>query len=621
MSIVPLSKVTLYGTLPEREAVLAALQRMGCLHLLDLTTKSGEAINAKKRGQSERNEVAEAIRFLASAPKINPRQRTHYDPDQTVLSLARSILGLQQRIEEWQDQADQLQQQIESLEPWGDYRLLPAEQLGGQRLWFYRVPQPELPQLQQQPNAWQLIGQDEEGAAVVVVSIDRSELPWEDLELPDRPLTELRRERELIENKLESAHWQRLEQTHWLELLQQDLAATDDCLERLAAAHQTLTEEQLFVLQAWAPQPTLPALQAFAGQQRLALTVSSPAEDEQPPTLLQNPAAVAGAEEAVTFYMTPAYRAWDPTWIMFISFTVFFAMIVSDAAYGLVYGLGLGLVWRRLSGTETLRRLRNLFLALVLATIGWGVLAGSYFGTTPTGLAAAQLQVEGQPLLTHKDAMMMLSLGIGVSHLVLANLITAWQNRGQSVAWSAVGWALGIAGGYVLGLFNTANTKASQWLAETWGQGTETFQPALKQIGWSGLIGGLALILLFSSRRPLWSRRPSDWGWRLVDGLLGLTNVTKAFGDTLSYLRLFALGFASAQLAVTFNNMAVDLYGIPGIGLVLAGLVLLFGHGVNLALGIMGGVVHGLRLNCIEFFNWSLTEEGQPFRAFRKKAT
>ena len=456
---------------------------------------------------------------------------------------------------------------------------------------------------------------------MVVIAPDRPDLPWEDVELPGRPLSELRREWEATLNEQESCHWQRIEQTHWLTRLQQDLAATDDRLERQTAAFQTLVQQPIFVLQAWAPQTALSALQNFAEERKLALTVGDPSDEEHPPTLLQNPAAVAGAEDAVTFYMTPAYRAWDPTWIMFVSFTVFFAMIVSDAAYGLIYGLGLGLVWRRLSGDPTLRRLRNLFLALVLTTIGWGVLAGSYFGTTPDGLAAVQLQVEGQPLLTHKDAMMMLSLGIGVFHLVLANLIAAWQKRGQALALSALGWAAAISGGYVLGLFYQANSKASQWLAESVGQETEYFQPLLKQVGWSGLIVGLAFILLFSSRRPLWSRRPSDWGWRLIDGLLGLTNVTKAFGDTLSYLRLFALGFASAQLAVTFNNMASNLYGMPGIGMVLACLILVLGHGVNLVLGIMGGVVHGLRLNCIEFVNWSLTEEGHPFRAFRKKAT
>ena len=47
--------------------------------------------------------------------------------------------------------------------------------------------------------------------------------------------------------------------------------------------------------------------------------------------------------------------------------------------------------------------------------------------------------------------------------------------------------------------------------------------------------------------------------------------------------------------------------------------VLLIGHGINLLLGIMGGVVHGLRLNLIEFLNWSTPEEGYPFRAFARK--
>jgi V/A-type H+-transporting ATPase subunit I len=56
------------------------------------------------------------------------------------------------------------------------------------------------------------------------------------------------------------------------------------------------------------------------------------------------------------------------------------------------------------------------------------------------------------------------------------------------------------------------------------------------------------------------------------------------------------------------------------VGVLLALLILLVGHGINFLLGLMGGVVHGLRLNCIEFFNWSLTEEGYPFQAFRKKA-
>ena len=58
---------------------------------------------------------------------------------------------------------------------------------------------------------------------------------------------------------------------------------------------------------------------------------------------------------------------------------------------------------------------------------------------------------------------------------------------------------------------------------------------------------------------------------------------------------------------------------VEGLGLLLAILILFVGHLLNLALAIMSGVVHGLRLNFIEFYNWALTGEGYPFRAFKKK--
>jgi len=105
-----------------------------------------------------------------------------------------------------------------------------------------------------------------------------------------------------------------------------------------------------------------------------------------------------------------------------------------------------------------------------------------------------------------------------------------------------------------------------------------------------------------------------------LDGLRALTDVTKAFGDVLSYLRLFALGLASAALALTFNDLANQAArAYPGPGLLLALLILLIGHGLNLVLSLMSGVVHGLRLNYIELYNWGLSEEGYPFKAFARR--
>ena len=129
---------------------------------------------------------------------------------------------------------------------------------------------------------------------------------------------------------------------------------------------------------------------------------------------------------------------------------------------------------------------------------------------------------------------------------------------------------------------------------------------------------GLGLVLFFSGRRRIDSIK--SLFMRLLEGLMSLTNATKMFGDVLSYLRLFALGLASSSLAVTFNQLAVDVRdGLPGIGMLLGILVLLLGHLINLALGIVSGFVHGLRLNFIEFFSWGVPEEGYPFRAFAKK--
>jgi V/A-type H+-transporting ATPase subunit I len=135
----------------------------------------------------------------------------------------------------------------------------------------------------------------------------------------------------------------------------------------------------------------------------------------------------------------------------------------------------------------------------------------------------------------------------------------------------------------------------------------------LKPIGGGAVVLGLLLVVGFTARRE----KPLN---RLIQGLLGLTKISGAFGDILSYLRLFALGLASASLATAFNDMAAGIRSsVPGIGLFLALLVLAFGHTLNLLLGISSGVIHGLRLNVIEFFNWGLKDEGRLFTPFRRK--
>jgi V/A-type H+/Na+-transporting ATPase subunit I len=315
---------------------------------------------------------------------------------------------------------------------------------------------------------------------------------------------------------------------------------------------------------------------------------------------LDNPPELRSGEDLVEFYMIPAYRLWDPSKAVLFAFSIFFAMILSDAGYAALLGLGLAALWKRMGRTPSSRSWRDALLVLVIFSIVYGVLVGAYFGVAPpTGSWLASLQV-----LPANDQrlMMWISIGLGAAHLTFANLITASWRRHSLTALSALGWAAAIPGGFLLGLAYSYPELAF-----------------LNQIAvWALAIGGL-LILLFTSERPL-SVAPMPLLGRLVDGLKGVAGISKAFGDVLSYLRLFALGLAAIKLGEAFNMLAATSFAFKGVGLLLGLLVLLIGHGINLAMGIMSGVVHGLRLNLIEFFNWSLPEEGERFQAFEKKA-
>ena len=116
----------------------------------------------------------------------------------------------------------------------------------------------------------------------------------------------------------------------------------------------------------------------------------------------------------------PAYGAWDPSRVVFFSFALFFAMILSDAGYALVLGVLLAVFWPRLGRSETGLRWRQLCTVLVGGSLVWGVLVGSYFGValSPDGFWGHLKLLD----LNDFDTMTKLSVSIGVLHLVLAHL-------------------------------------------------------------------------------------------------------------------------------------------------------------------------------------------------------
>jgi V/A-type H+-transporting ATPase subunit I len=64
-------------------------------------------------------------------------------------------------------------------------------------------------------------------------------------------------------------------------------------------------------------------------------------------------------------------------------------------------------------------------------------------------------------------------------------------------------------------------------------------------------------------------------------------------------------------MAVTFNEMAANA------GVFFGFFILLLGHTVNMTMGIMGGVIHGLRLNFLEWYHYSFEGGGRLFHPLK----
>lgn len=618
MAIVKLSKITLYGREEQRSAVLRQLQELGCVHLDDL--RGGAKPQYSDDALS--TEVLEAIKYLASCPGQRPTAANDSEYDRE--RVTRRTLINKRAHADLREEREQLKRAIAETEAWGDFQMPEPAELNGLRLWLYRLRHRDTERLADAGYAWQLISSNSQFDFVAVVSAEQPQaIPGRQVTLDPRPQHELQARLETVEGLIERLDLERIGLTRWTSRLTADVQAADDERRLALAANHSLSDGPIFALRGWAPENAVGEIERFAREHALALTVEAPAADDTPPTLLSNPTAVAGAEGAVTFYTVPSYSSWDPTWLMYISFSLFFAMIMADAGYGVLMAIGFAVFSGKLRQSESGRRMFGLLLAIVVLTIGYGVLIGSYFGASPPAGSLLDRLVwkrEGDTIMNDQPSMMLLAAAIGVIHLMIATLINAYRVLGTSRALGHLGWTVAMAGGLVLAIAKMADPPLMPWIAARLGVAAETFGPQLASVGWGLLIGGLSAVFLFSSDRPFFSSDWRDWAWRPLEGVLGLTLISKAFGDALSYLRLFALGLASAKLAVTFNGLASEAMNIQGIGILVGSLIFLAGHTLNFLLGIVGGVVHGLRLNCIEFFSWSLTDEGYPFRAFCKKA-
>lgn len=586
MSIISMHKVTFIGMTADRDRLLADLQKMGCLQIIPLSSESAAVADSAVSAGAR-----DALKFLHAYPQ---RRRQVLDKNQfNAVEVEQQILEVRKRLHDLTDERDFLIKRIQDIRPWGDFVLPSLHEMGNLRLWFYVIPHKELAKIQASERVWEIIRRDNKVCYVIVVDKEEpSGMPVPRIHFGSKPRHELEARLNFVELAIEDAQAERAYLTRWHDLFRDGLYRLEDIAVCKGAATQVYSNDSAFALQGWAPIDSLSALDDYSKKQAFYFASAAPGQQDSPPTLMRNLFWLSAGEDLVTFYMTPGYQTWDPSGVVFISFTLFFAMIIADAGYGALLGLLLMFGWSKMGRSSSGRRFRPLLLSVVVVSLGVGVLFGSYFGVTPPDESLlGKLHVLE---ISDTNRMMMISVVIGVFHIILANVMNAYRYRHWQERLPSIGWIGVICGGVALAISGSIALSG------------------VKESGIALMSIGALLILWFTSpgAKPI---------ARLLHGLEGLTKLSGALGDVLSYLRLFALGLGGASLAIEFNHMAADVYaGFPGIGLIFALLILVLGHGLNLILGISSGVIHGLRLNVIEFFNWGLKEEGTLYKPFKQ---
>ncbi|MCG8313533.1 MAG: hypothetical protein MI976_09980 [Pseudomonadales bacterium] len=598
MAIVPLRKVTLIGVPDERDAWIEPLQTLGVMHVdLWRETSHGQdpIIGLPEKAQ-------ESLRYLQECPqKIKPWRLENAEDIRFIIE---EILENKTKRRQLLDLRDDYHQFIQMRKEWGDFQFPDVNALGGYYFWFYVVPQSQLHKLDACPHPWEVVDKKQGRCYVIVLSQHeptKIEIPFKRVRAGYKSLSQLYRELDQVERDLDTVQLERVSLSRWLNVLSHHLNMLIDQAELGRVAGQFSEADSLCCLFGWVPEPELEKVQIFASNNGLVcvseevpLTTAAHPDSTQnePPTLLKSHPLISGAKQVVQFFQTPAYGTWDPSLVVFVSFNIFFAMILSDAGYALLSGLIVRLYRKKIRGQSI--GIYRLMQSVSLSALVWGLMVGSYFGFSPP--EDSWFSVIKVIDLNDFDFMIQLSVGIGVLHLVVANISAGLARHNRWLAIGDMGWVLVFLSGFSMFVFGG---------------------------GMAGIALGLILIFLFSSERTLFPNRRLEIRvllFRLLDGMKALTGFSKGFGDVLSYMRLFALGLSSAQLAITFNGIANDVREeIPGIGLLLAILILFLGHLLNFVLGVMGGVIHGLRLNLIEFLNWGVKSEGYPFKAFAKQ--
>ncbi|MBN1870088.1 MAG: hypothetical protein JW847_05905 [Candidatus Omnitrophica bacterium] len=483
------------------------------------------------------------------------------------------ILGVGDSLENLTLKDRHWQALIEQLEPWGEFD--PQELQGlsqaGIYVRLYEIPASEMGKLPLDVIV-QAVSRKKDIMYAVVVSRSEPGLSFPHLVLPEVGLAEARKRKEAGLKKISEFKAQLQEYSNALEGLLREQRKKLDELHFQEALTGMGRAENLAFLKGFCPIDAVARLEDAATKHKWAVLAEDPADEDRPPTLLRQPSWVRLVNPIFDFMnIIPGYREADVSLCFLLFFSVFFGILIGDAGYGLIFLLAT--MWaKKKIGNKVDPAPFQLMMILSGCTIIWGILTGTFFGQALFGKVVRPLL----PWLRNDINMQQLCFVIGVTHLTIAHVWRGIRKWPSYRAFSEIGWLSLVWASYFLArnmLFNRPLPGFVRYLFYI----------------------GPALIVLFNQPRKNFFARV---GLGLGDLFL---SVMSMFVDLLSYIRLFAVGLAGLLLADSFNQMLSPMNAPNFAAGFFSALILVLMHVLNMALGLIAVLVHGLRLNIFEF--------------------
>ena len=608
--IQPMNKYAFLVFHKDYEAFLEKLRTLGVLHVKE--QKNAREVDALRAILSERAHITETLRSLrpytteerASSPNLPQNE----EAGRTLIA---EIEGELHRLASLNETLTSLRAEADDVRPWGAFDVSALTRLegAGYALSFFTIPLARFTEAFQSAHDVLPISEQSGKQYFVLLhhSADAPSLPdAEQVARPSRSVAELETLLESTEEERDHLIQSLTERTqHWLP----ELEAYDTFLENRftfgSAQLQAdrLMDERLLVLEGF-----LPASEAEQFEQSLEQAgycyrqVEFDPEKERVPIQLKNNSFTKSFEFVTGLFSLPNYQEIDQTYLIAPFFMLFFGMCFGDAGYGLI-----------LFCVSTYFRLKSKDADTSLLALGQWLGGGAFVvGLLMGGIFGISLPwASDKDYIFSQDNLMMVSILIGIIQVLLGKTIGAYK-KGRQLGWkhSLAGYAwvlLLIALGLIYGL-----PKAEIVLP-----------PAVNYVLYG--VAGLAVLVAFFYNSP--GKNPfvnlGSGLWTTYETASGL------LGDSLSYIRLFAIGLTGGILGSVFNQLALSCVPASGsgasvvsyvVGWIAALLILLFGHGINFGIAMIGAFVHPLRLTFVEYYKNSEFEGGgKPYTPFKKK--